>query len=58
MENELFTPFPTSQEPAPASEDRTCGVSFINTEINCSYGRPDTWQDMVDMAAINLMVSS
>ena len=26
MENELCTPLPKSQEPAPASEDRTCGV--------------------------------
>ena len=53
MENELFIPFPTSQEPAPASEDRTCGVSFINIEINCSCGRSDTWQDMVGCDGCN-----
>ena len=39
MENELFTPFPISQEPAPASEDRTCGVSFINIETRAHTPR-------------------
>ena len=54
MENELYTPFPASQEPAPASEDRTCGMSFINIDINCSCGRPDSWQDMVGCDGCNM----
>ena len=52
MENELFTPFPTSQEPAPASEDRTCGVSFIKLIAaveDQTHGK--TWLDV--MAATN-----
>ena len=45
FENERFTPFPLSQQPPESEEEKS--MSFVNIEVNCSCGKPDSWQDMV-----------
>ena len=45
IENERFTAFPLSQQPPESEVERS--VSFVNIEVSCSCGKPDSWQDMV-----------